>query len=195
MEAFEAYKTYVALKNHFTSKTYDYVKYNGRTKASRATFEQRPDKYFFHRLGKHKDIVKFLVANFVYDDGTTWVGDILNNEQSEKRYRQLVKVSDSLSYIFTNDLDKLHDNFDDNFTVEDGQHPHLLKTYLRHEITIETLIILDSLVGYMKKWNKRIEENIIWPQVYLKCKKYKPFITYDTDKCKKIVLDKFSKRS
>ena len=50
MEAFQAYKTYVAIKNHFTSKTYDFFKYNGRTKASRSTFEKRNDKYFFSKL-------------------------------------------------------------------------------------------------------------------------------------------------
>ena len=30
MDGFEAYKHYLALKSHFTSKTYDYFKYNGQ---------------------------------------------------------------------------------------------------------------------------------------------------------------------
>jgi len=193
MDAFEAYKVYVALKNHFTSKTYDYFKYGGRTKASIKTFEKRPDRYQFHKLAKRKDVVDYLVANFVYDDGSSsWIGNLLNNGQADKNYSQLVKTRESLSYIFSNDLDRLDLEFDKNFLVEEGQHPKLFKLYLRHEITIETLIILDDLVGYMRKWNRRIEDGILWPQVYLKCKKFRPFFQYDRDKMKQIVLDKFS---
>lgn len=193
MDALEAYKVYVALKNHFTSKTYDYFKYGGRTKVGARSFDKRPDKYFFHKLAKRKDVVDYLVANFTYNDNTSaWIGNLLNNNESDKCYLKLIKTRESLSYVFANDLDRLNPIFDANFSIEDGQHPSLLKLYLRHEINIETLIILDDLVGYMSKWNKRIEEDILWPSVYLKCNKYRPFFQYDRDKMRQIVLDKFT---
>ena len=192
MEDFQAYKTYVAIKNHFTSKSYDFFKYGGRTKASRATFEKRNDKYFFHKLSKRKDVVDYLVANFIYNDNTTWVGDFINNEQSDKHYLRLVKVRESLSYIFSQDLDRLEPSFDLNFQVQEGQHPLVLRKYLQQEINLETLIILDDLVSFMRKWNRRIQDPIVWPQVYMRCKKYRPFFEYDKEKMKKIVLDKFS---
>lgn len=192
MEAFQAYKTYVAIKNHFTSKTYDFFKYNGRTKASRSTFEKRNDKYFFSKLAKRKDVVDYLVANFLYTDSTTWVGDFVNSEQADKNYLRMLKIRESISYIFSQDLDKLETDFDDNFQVEEGQHPPILKLYLQDEINLETLIILDDLVSFMRKWNRRITDPIIWPQVYSKCKKYRPFFHYDKDRMRKIVLDKFS---
>jgi hypothetical protein len=193
MEAFQAYKTYVAIKNHFTSKSYDFFKYGGRTKASRTTFEKRNDKYFFHKLSKRKDVVDYLVANFIYNDSTSWVGDFINNEQSDKHYSRLVKVRESLSYVFSQDLDKLDPDFDSNFQVIEGQHPLLLKKYLQGEINLETLIVLDDLVSFMRKWGRRIDDPVVWPQVYFKCRKYKPFFQYDKEKMKKIVLDKFSK--
>lgn len=191
MDAFEAYKIYIALKSHFSSKTYDYFKYNGRTRASKTTFEKRADKYFFHKLSKRKDVVDFLVANFVYN-GDNWVGDLVQNTESEKCYRELLKVRESLSYIFTNDLDKLDSVFDNNVLVVDGQHPKLLKLFLRNDIHIETLIILNDLLSFMKYWNRNIKESVVWPQVFLKCKKYKQFFEYDRDKMRQIVLDKFS---
>jgi len=192
MEAFEAYKTYVAIKNHFSSKTYDFFKYGGRTKASRATFEKRSDRYFFHKLSKRKEVVNYLVANFAYNDSSTWVGDFINNEQSDRYYLRMVKIRESLSYIFSQDLDKLETCFDSNFQVIEGQHPIILRKYLQKEINIETLIILDDMVSFMKKWNRRIQDPVVWPQVYLRCKKFRPFFEYDKEKLKKVVLDKFS---
>lgn len=193
MDALEAYKIYVALKNHFTSNTYDYFKYGGRTKVGYRSFEKRPDKYFFHKLAKRKDVVDYLVANFVYNDNTSaWIGNLLNNKDSDECYYKLVKNRESLSYIFSNDLDKLNPIFDHNFTIDDGQHPKLLKQYMRHEINIETMIILDDLIGFMKKWDKRIDEGILWPIVYQKCKKFRPFIQYDRNKMRQLVLDKFT---
>lgn len=192
MEAFDTYKIYVAIKNHFSSKTYDYFKYGGRTKASRATFEKRPDRYFFHKLSKRREVVNYLVANFIYNESSSWVGDLVNNEQSDRNYLRLVKVRESLSYIFSQDLTKLDPCFDNNFQVVEGQHPVILRKYLQHEINIETLIILDDLVSYMRKWNRRIEDPVVWPAVFFKCKKYRPFFEYDKDKMKKIVLDVFS---
>lgn len=192
MDAFEAYKLYLSLKSHFTSKTYDYFKYNGRTRASRSTFEGRSDRYFFHKLSKRKDVIGFLVSNFIYNE-SNWVGDLIQNTESEKFYRQYLKVRESLSYIFENDIQKLEEDFDLNFQVVDGQHPILLKKYLRGEINLETLVILDELVGFSKKWNRRIDENALWPQIFIKVNKYKPFLEFDKEKMKQIVLANFSR--
>lgn len=191
MEAFEAYKIYVAIKNHFTSKTYDYFKYGGKTKAARSTFEKRNDKYFFHKLSKKKDIVEFLAANFAYGNQVSWVGDFINTEISEQRYLKFIRTKESLSYIFSQDLDRLDFEFDSNFQCVDGQHPPLLRLYLQGTISIETLIILDDLLSFSHKWTRRIEEKVIWPQVNHLCKKFRPFMAYDKEKMKKLVLEKF----
>ena len=53
MSPFEAYKLYTAIKNHFTTESYDYFKYNGKVRASEHTFETRKDKYMFYKLSKH----------------------------------------------------------------------------------------------------------------------------------------------
>lgn len=192
MDAFEAYKTYLALKSHFTTKTYDFFKYNGAIKASKISFETRHDKYFFHKLSKKKDVVNYLVANFMYDDPRRWVGDILNSSKADEQYLKFVKIRDSMTHIVSTDLNKMLDNFDDNLKVEDGQHPHLLKLVLRNEIHVETLIILNDLCGFTKMWNQKIDDTVIWPELFLKCKKFRPFITYDKEKIRRIVVDKFS---
>lgn len=190
MDAFDAYKLYVSLKNHFSSKSYDYFKYNGQVRASKDTFDRRRDKYFFHKLSKHKDILGFLVSNFVYNKDA-WVGEMVQNESAEDHYKKYLKFKESITYQFTEDIDKLNPNFNANFEVIDGQHPELLRKCMRGEVNIETLIILNDIVGFMNQWNKKIEDTALWPEIYLRCKKYRPFIEFDKDKLKKIVVDKF----
>ena len=50
--------------------------------------------------------------------------------------------------------------FNKIFICEDGQHPILLKSYLAKKITIETMVILEKLVEYVKDFDK----NIIYDQ-------------------------------
>jgi hypothetical protein len=190
MDAFEAYTKYIALKNHFSSKTYDFFKYNGRTRASKASFEKRGDKYFFHKLSKHSDCVNYLASNFL--EGDCWVGDLVNEQDAEKKYIQWKKRIESLSYFFKNDLEKLDSNFNINFEVVNGEHPILLKKYLRKEISPETVLILNDLVRFFPSWNKKIEDKVIWPNEYLKLKKYRPFFTINLDVYKKYVVDFYS---
>ena len=189
-QAFEAYKLYIALRNHFSSPTYDFFKYSGRVKASKKSFDKRNDKYFFHKLAERKDRIEFLVSNIV-SDNVTWVGDVISNEQCEKTYREFIKYRDSMSYMLSSELDKLDPVFDNNFNVEGGQHPPLLRLFLQSELRLETMTILEALCGYSRVWNRRINDPVVWPTISLKIKKFKPFVLFDQQKIKKLVVDKF----
>ena len=46
---FECYKTYVAMKQHFTKDKYDYFKYGGKSRASATSFKSRKDRLFFRK--------------------------------------------------------------------------------------------------------------------------------------------------
>jgi hypothetical protein len=85
----------------------------------------------------------------------------------------------------------LEPNFDDNFTVEDGRHPELLRKFLSGRICLETLIILVHLTKCFPKWNKVLRDDPIWKEVSKLIIKYQPFMKYDLNKFKKIVLDVF----
>lgn len=191
MTGYEAYKLYVALKNHFNSDTYDFFRYGGKTRANIKSFEIRNDKYFFAKLAKHKDTERYIVANIIEDNPNVWVGDLANEQAAEDNYKRWLARQESLTYNFQNDLDKLDPVYNANLVVEGSNHPLLLKMYIQKKVSIETLVVLDDLCGFFRHWNKKIEEDIIWPMVYKKCKKYKPFLRYDKDKLKQIVVDKF----
>ena len=46
---FAAFALYNALKLHFTSDSYDFIKYHGKTNVSTQTFMKRKDKYSFYK--------------------------------------------------------------------------------------------------------------------------------------------------
>ena len=54
MTPIDTYKTYLALKNHFTKDQYDYHKYCGKVKAQLQSFYKRKDRYWFERLSRQK---------------------------------------------------------------------------------------------------------------------------------------------
>ena len=75
---FAAFALYNALKTHFTSSSYDYFKYHGKTNVSKDTFMKRKDKYQFYKLSRKYSLVElkdFFVANFIYGS-STWVGEM-----------------------------------------------------------------------------------------------------------------------
>lgn len=189
-DAFTAYQTYLALKQHFTRDGYDYFRYGGKVNARLSSFETRKDKYFFYKLAKHKDLEHFLVANFV-DKDVSWVRDLLGTE-AEQIYNEWLKRQQSLSYTFKNDLDKMKDDLNENLMVHEGQHPYLLGLIMRHDICLETMIIMDDILNFSKMWNKKIDENIIWPDIYRKCVKYRPFLRFDKAYFKKMLRERFT---
>ena len=190
---FDCYKTYLAMKNHFTKESYDYVKYGGRSRASVASFNKRRDRYFFERMSRKKDddeIIQYFIANFISseDPGKVWIGEIIQN--GETNFKEWQKRNQSLSYLFGNEVERIltRDNFDSYFHTE-GQHPKILKAYLRKEISIETLIILDKILGFVKNFDKKLDDPI-WSTVSLKIKKYGSFLNIDVLRYRKILKEK-----
>lgn len=191
MTGYEAYKLYVALKNHFNSQSYDFFKYGGKTRASVASYEKRNDKHFFEILAKHKQCQLFIIANIVEDNPNVWVSQIANEQQAETNFRNWKKRIESLTYTFTNDLGRLLPTYNDNLLVKDGQHPHLLKLVVQKQVSIETLVILNDICGFYKYWSRHITDTVVWPQIKTLTKKYRPFVPFEQTKMKKIVVESF----
>ena len=183
MTGFEAYKTYLAIKLHFTRKDYDYHKFDGHTRATVESFEKRNDKYFFHKIAKKypSNISDFFVANLV-NDNSKWVGDFVLSD-SERTYLSWRKKVDGLWYYFSQDIDTLlkksQQQFDNIFKCPRGQHPILLKCLLAKKVSIESVGILDNLLNFTNQFDKDIKETIIWPTVKGKIIKYKNFINFN----------------
>ena len=196
MNGFEIYKVYLAIKLHFTSKnqSYDFHKHNGRTTARLESFTKRRDRYFFHKLSKSyndRTIVDYFVSNFVTNTNL-WIGDIIG-KSGDENYKQWSKKLEALHYYFEQDIDYMLSqdiSFDDIFTSKDGQHPPILKMFLSKRINFETFLILDDILSFTKQLNKDITETVLWPKLYDRMVRYKPFLKYNVTKYKVTLKDK-----
>ena len=198
-DGFSVYKTYLAVKLHFTSASYDYHKYEGKINAKLDTFTSRNDRYFFHKLStqyKEDEILDFFVANFAKDD-KKWVKSLLEND-GKGNYLEYRKYKESVSYHFRSDCSLLYDSiggdmarFNNVLLVHNGQHPTMLRLLLQRKINIQSAIILDSVLSYSKNWSKDITEKIVWPKIAFKMAKLKGFVKYNETECKLIMKEIF----
>ncbi len=182
MSAFEAYKDYVALKNHFTKPNYDYVKYNGKTGLKIQSFEKRKDKLFFEKLAKNKDYHNFLIAN-LSDNPKLWIRDLAYSDKAQQTYIDWQKRQQSLTYNFKSHLKKIVEE------PKDGHHPAAIRLFLANEISLESLCIFAAMTNAVKKWDKRFEYDPIWDELRNRIVKYTPFIKYEKSNVAKIILD------
>jgi len=188
---FEVYKTYLAIKLHFTKDDYNYFTFNGKSRASESSFEKRKDRYFFKKLGTKFDketILQFFVSHFV-ENSNTWIGDL--SVYNSSTFNAWKKKIQSMTFMFENDIDYLIDvcNFESIFDCKTGNHPVLLQAYLGERITLETMVILDGIFDYSSKWDKKMSDDIMWPDVKKLIENYKKFLTYPHDSCKMVVIN------
>jgi len=188
----DAYRCYLALKNHFTKDHYDYIKYRGKTRASNEAFYKRKDRFWFEKFARQKndkEVEEFFVSNFIYstDPATMWIGEMI--KEGEGRYQEWQKKVQSLTYVFKQETESIFENkkVDDMFDCSKG-HPPILKIYLKGDISLESMVIYDRILGYGKDFDKRLKDPV-WETVSRKIKKYSPFLNIDVSRYKKILKE------
>ena len=199
---FDVYQLFMALRLHFTSDTYNFFQYHGKTRVSQRAFLADKSKYSFYKFSRKysvKEARDFFVSNLIVMDNKRWIGDFVS-EEAESNYREWMKRNQSLEYVFKSDIDYLFDNLTcpgvfwtvDQILLgcDDGQYPILLKKVIGNDICIETICILNGLMNFLPMWKKKIDDDIIFPVWERRILKYTPFIAYDKEISKKIVSNK-----
>jgi hypothetical protein len=192
MSPFECYTCYLGIKNHFTNPKYDYFKYAKKTRASLTSFNKRKDKYWFEKSSRKysdKEIVDFLLANFVSTDNpqNLWIGEIINS--GERTYLEWMKRQQSLSYLFKEQSEEMLNEYNLNELFDcSRQHPPILKRFLSGKISIETLVIYNKIFQFGKNFNKKLLDPV-WETVGHKISKYDPFLNINIFQYKKILRE------
>lgn len=195
MTDFEAYKMYLALRAHFQTDEYDVIEKRGRIRASQKSFVGSGKAFGFKRLTKlYKDaeICDFMVANFTAGD--RWGG--VFDADASRQYQNWKRKVESLRYIFSQDLDKLYnmaqDDSCDLVSFEKGKHPLVLRAYFGGHICLETLVILDSILGFREHYDQTMGGVFMWPDTSRLIRKYRPFLKFDGNTYQKIYEEKFT---
>ena len=193
MSPFEVYKSYISIKSHFSNPKYDYFKYGGKSRVTETSFKKRKDIYWFQKISRQKndeEIKSFFVANFAEcnDPERLWIGDIIRN--GEDTYSNWLKKSQSLTYLFKTECEVFisKENFENLFDCKNGNHPELLKKYLQKALTLETLVILNMILNYVKDFDKKMNDPV-WEMMSLKIQKYQCFLNIDVAGYKNILKE------
>jgi hypothetical protein len=192
MSPFETYQHYLSLKSHFTNPKYDFFKYRGKSRATLTSFNKRKDKYFFEKSSRKysdKEIVDFLVSNFVATDTpqNLWIGSLIN--EGERTYREWMKRQQSLTYLFKEQSEELlsETKLEDAFNCSKG-HPPILKKFLGGKISPEILVIYDKIFQFGNVFDTKLLDPV-WEIVSLKIRKYDAFIHIDVSDYKQLLRE------
>ena len=180
MEPIDVYIMYCAMKAHFSRKDYDFFKYGGKTKVSRDSFWKRKDRFFFVKLSKKYkteiEIRNYLVSNFIKDKS----GYIANF--SEENYKSWLLRRSGFFEQFVIEMKPFIKEFEPLFEVKGSSHPKLLKEFLGSRVSLETMLVLDELVSFSKKWDQQLEDDIVWVDLKKLMKNYKGFLTINKNR-------------
>ena len=192
MSPFETYQTYLSMKSHFTNSKYDFFKYGGKSRATVTSFNKRKDKYWFEKSSRKysdKEIVDFLLANFVFTDNpqNLWIGEIINS--GERTYADWMRRQQSLTYLFKEQSMELfsENKLETVFNCSKG-HPIVLKRFLSGKLSPETFVIYDKIFSIVKDFDKKLLDPV-WETVSLKINKYNPFLNIDVFQFKRILRE------
>ena len=195
------FRLYYSIRLHFTTN-YDFFKYRGKTRKF-GNLDSKRGKNFIFRLEKKygNEFANFLVCMFASIKKEDVRLECLITSENEKIYDKWKTRMQSLPYHFEQDLNFLKDldvSFNDLFKcsvirngVKSKSHPLILKHYIKGDVNLETLIIIDIVLGYFTHWDSVMGDDFLWKELHFKIKKYKPFLSISKDRYKEILKKVF----
>ena len=180
MEPIDVYLMYCAMKAHFGNTDYDFITYKGKSRVSRDSFYKRKDRFFFVKLSRkykeYNEIRDYFISNFI-KDRNGYISSFNDENYENWKIRRY-----SFYGIFSEEIKPFVKEFNPLFEVKKSEHPKLMKEFLGGRLSLETLIVLDELVKFTKKWNQKLKDDIVWLDLKKIMNDYKRFLTIDKNK-------------
>ena len=189
LTGYGAYRLFLALRTHFNKDNFDYFEMHGLTNANKDSYNRRMDKALFEKLARDytdRELKSLIISNLLQD--RYYIAEFID-DQAELVHVDYKRRRQSLSYVCANDMDRIFNQNDPKraFSTNKDRYPDIVILLLRGIITFETLVILDDLLGFTKKFDRYYADDIIWPKISRKINKYRPFLKYDKVKMKDIL--------
>lgn len=169
---------------HFKGQSYDFFKYQGRTRVNNDSLLKRKDKWFFEKwsmkLAHEEEAIGFLAANFIA--GNKYVRDL-----DYSVYTKWLGYRDALYYRFQSDLEKY---------AGSSREVDPLKDCFAGSVDSFNYLVLANYAsdGFLfDTWNKVYGDNIIFEDLHKKLLTYSPFVIqyWGIDDEKKAALRNF----
>lgn len=182
MDAYDAYRLYLAVKLHFTDEKYDLFIADGRVKINRDKLEGSGKLklfgYYARELKTPKEVAQFFVANQAY------FSDIFQPAVAFDSYSKWKKRKDMQTKAIQNDLWTL---IESSVTISNsltGDPCQLMNDVAAKIIGIETASVINRVLPFAETW----KNNIVFPNLWLVVKRLDRFI-----KCNQSKIDSFIK--
>ena len=142
LTGYGAYMLFLALRTHFTTDKYDYYTMRGKTSANKDSYYRRSDKALFEKIARDytaKDLKSLFISNLLQD--RHYIAEFID-EQAEMVHVDYKRRRQSLSYVCTNDMDRIFNQNDlkRSFSTSKNRYPDLITLFLRGVIALETKI-------------------------------------------------------
>lgn len=169
---FRFFEIYTAVVLHFTSDSYDFFKFGGKTKVNENSLLKRKDKYFFEKMAakctNEEMAIGMCVSNTVA--GKKYIRNFDMNE-----YNKWTGYRDALSYRFKQDLEKYQNWKKNSHTV--NPRTLLIELLIMKELTPEFIILFNHIMkGHLYETLDKEPEFWIWEDQKKELLKYTPFI-------------------
>lgn len=169
---FRFFEIYTAVVLHFTSDSYDFFKFGGKTKVNENSLLKRKDKYFFEKMAakctNEEMAIGMCVCNTIADKKY-----IRNYDMNE--YHKWIAYRDALAYKFKEDLAKYQKWKNDPKTV--NPRTLLIELLIMKELSPEFIILFNHIMkGHLYKTLDKEPEFFIWEDQKIRLKKYEPFV-------------------
>lgn len=178
---------YYAIKTHYTSKKYNAVTYNYHINIKQIPSNQY---YVFEKLSnRYKKELKYFYVSTLFENPRVWLGDLLTPE-AENIFLSWKKRMQSLSYVFKSEIHGLLEEYSlKDLVVCKKKYPILLQKTLQEKISVDTLLIAESVVHLFDRWDEKLKDDLIWEESKEKYLKYRSFMNYDIEKMKRIFVE------
>lgn len=178
MKGFAAYQMHHAMNLHFAKgSTYDYFKYHGKTRVSEESFKKNPFRWQYATVeSKSSDLLfdfylLFKYNNFEYVKPNHGMFKALRRATNDFSMNRTLVLTNQIQidcgYLKSRPIDTLVSN--------DGLYPVLYNLYKNDDISLETLILIDSLIVSVLKLENS-QDVVSWPTVISDMERIRPFV-------------------
>jgi hypothetical protein len=184
LDDYSAFKLYIAIKLHFTNASYDLKIYNGRLNCNLESFKERNDMLLFKKLSKRYskvEFIRYIASNMMYGNFNV----IYDDEVAERVYKHYLKVRDSSTRVFEEDLLTL---FKMGVKVPSSEFSkESFKSAMSGRITIESFSILDDLYSILDELKENSQISLMFSEDMLRLSRVKMFVKYDLENIQRVL--------